>query len=169
MPVLRRAIASISLLAVGLLGPISIASAEEPDVEIPAGEFCPGFAVVGHATGKEGSEKTLPGDRFWSHNVANGIWANAESGQTYTQRSRYVAVVTYDEADNDFHVTINGRFMIGFAAGDVGLTGLVTETQTFSVAGHQMFTYDVDTNRISEYSLDGVVLADVCAVLAGEG
>lgn len=79
-----------------------------------------------------------------------------------------VAVVTYDETNNDFHVTINGRYMIGIATSDVGLSGLVTETQTFSVAGHQTFTYDVDTNRVTAYSLDVTVLADVCAVLAGE-
>ena len=166
MPVLRRAIAAVSILSLGLLGPVSSASAEESDFEIPAGEFCPGFAVLGHVTVK-GSEKTLPGERFWSHNVANGVWTNPESGQTYTQRSRYAAVVTYDEANNDFIVTINGRYMKGFAAGDIGLSGPVTETQTYSVAGHQTFTFDVDTNKFSTYSLDGVVLADVCAVLAG--
>ncbi len=166
MPVLRRALASLAILSVGFLGPVPSASAEEPEVEIPAGDFCPGFAVLGLVTVK-GSEKTLPGDRSWSHNVANGTWTNAESGQTYAQRSRYAAVVTYDEANNDFLVTINGRYMKGFAAGDIGLSGPVTETQTYSVAGHQTFTYDVDTNKFSTYSLDGVVLADVCAVLAG--
>ena len=168
MPVLlRRAIAAASILSVGLLGPVSSASAVESEVEIPAGDFCPGFAVRGNITVK-GSEKTLPGDRFWSHNVATGVWTNAESGQTFTQRSRYAAVVTYDEATNDFHVTIDGRYLIGFEAGDIGLAGPVTETQTYSVAGHQTFTYDVDTNAIIAYSLDGKVLADVCAVLAGE-
>jgi hypothetical protein len=75
--------------------------------------------------------------------------------------------VTYDEATNDVHVTIDGRYMIGFAAGDVGLAGPVTETQTYSVGG-QTFTFDLDTNAIIAYSLDGKVLADVCAVLAGE-
>jgi hypothetical protein len=45
---------------------------------------------------------------------------------------------------------------------------MVTETQTYSVAGHQTFTYDVDTDAIIAYSLDGKVLADVCAVLAEE-
>jgi hypothetical protein len=75
--------------------------------------------------------------------------------------------VSYDEANNDFLVTIIGRYMKGFAAGDVGLSGPVTETQTYSVAGHQTFTFDVDTNKFSTYSLDGVVLADVCAVLVG--
>ena len=37
-----------------------------------------------------------------------------------------------------------------------------------SVAGHQTFTFDADTNTFVAYSLDGKVLADVCAVLAGE-
>lgn len=59
--------------------------------------------------------------------------------------------------------------MIGFYAGDIGLEGPVSEqTQTYSVAEHQTFTFDLDTNAITAYSLDGKVLADVCAVLAGE-
>lgn len=166
---LRRAIAVASILSVGLLLPVSSANAEDFEVEAPAGDFCPGFAVHGSITVK-GSEKILPGDRFWEHNVGTGVWTNAESGQTFTQRSRYAMVATYDEATNDFHVTIDGRYMIGFYAGDIGLEGPVTATtQTFSVAGHQTFTYDVDTDMITAYSLDGEVLADVCAVLAGEG
>ncbi|WP_461164128.1 hypothetical protein [Arthrobacter sp. R4-81] len=76
-------------------------------------------------------------------------------------------VSTYDEATNDFHVTINGRFFIGFIPGDIGPDGPVTETETYSVAGHQTFTFDADTNTITAYSLDGKVLADICAVLAG--
>ncbi len=165
MPVLlRRAIAAASIMSVGLLMPVSSASADE--VEIPAGEFCPGFAVLGNTTVK-GSKKTLPGDRFWEHNVGTGVWTNAESGQTFTQRSQYALVTTYDEATNEFHVTINGRYMVGFYAGDIGLEGPVTKTQTYSVAGHQTFTYDVDTDAIVAYSFDGEVFADVCAVLAG--
>lgn len=168
MPVLlRRAIAAASILSVGLLGPVPSANADEFEVEVPAGDFCPGFAVLGSITVK-GSEKSLPGDRFWEHNVGTGVWTNAESGQTFTQRSRYALIATYDEATNDFHVTIDGRYLIGFAAGDIGLAGPVTETQTYSVAGHQTFTFDADTNAITAYSLDGKVLADVCAVLAGE-
>ena len=58
--------------------------------------------------------------------------------------------------------------MIGFYPGDIGLTGPVTETQTYSVAGRQTITFDVGTDAIIAYSLDGNVLADVCAVLAGE-
>ncbi|WP_461164129.1 hypothetical protein [Arthrobacter sp. R4-81] len=59
----RRAIAAEAILSVVLLGPVSSANAEEFEVEFPAGEFCPGFAVLGDITVK-GSEKTLPGDRF---------------------------------------------------------------------------------------------------------
>ena len=167
MPVLlRRAIAVASILSVWLL--VSVSSANADEVVYPAGEFCPGFAVLGNITVK-GSEKTLPGDRFWEHNVGTGVWTNAESGQTFTQRSRYASVVTYDEATHDFQITIDGRFMIGFYAGDIGLEGPVTEeTQTYSVVGHQTFTYDADTDKITAYSLDGKVLADVCAVLAKE-
>lgn len=166
MPVLRRcAIAMASILSVGLLGPVPSANAEE--FEFPAGDFCPGFAVLANVTVK-GSEKTLPGDRFWEHNVGTGVLTNAESGQTFTQRSRYALTATYDEATNDVHVTINGRYMKGFAPGDIGLEGPVTETQTYSVAGHQTFTFDLDTNATTAYSLDGEVFADVCAVLAGE-
>jgi len=163
----RRAIATASVLSVVLLGPVSSANAEEFEVEFPAGEFCPGFAVLASITVK-GSEKTLPGDRFWQHNVGTGVLTNAESGESFTQRSRYALVETYVEATNDVHVTINGRYLKGFAAGDIGLSGPVTETQTYSVAGHQTFTYDLDTNTTTAYSLDGKVLADVCAVLAGE-
>ncbi|WP_458112677.1 hypothetical protein M1D88_00485 [Arthrobacter sp. R1-13] len=162
----RRAIAAAAILSVVLLGPVSSANAEEFEVEVPEGEFCPGFAVLGDITVK-GSEKILPGDRFWEHNVGTGVWTNAESGQTFTQRSRYALVETYDEATNDFHVTINGRFLVGFYPGEIGPAGPVTETETYSVAGHQTFTFDADTNAITAYSLDGKVLADVCAVLAG--
>ena len=105
MPVLlRRAIAAASIFSVGLLGPVSSANAEEFAVEAPAGDFCPGFAVLGNITVK-GSEKTLPDDRFWDHNVATGVWTNAETGRSFTQRSRYASVATYDEAANDFHDT----------------------------------------------------------------
>lgn len=164
---LRRAIAAASILSLGLLGPVASANAEEFEVEVPAGDFCPGFAVQGDITVK-GSEKTLPGDRFWEHNVGTGVWTKAESGPTFTQRSRYASVATYDAATNYYHVTINGRYLIGFYPGDIGLTGPVTETQSYSVAGHQTITYDVGTDAIIAYSLDGNVLADVCAVLAGE-
>lgn len=71
MPVLLRraiAIAIASILSAVILGPVSSANAEE----IPAGEFCPGFAVLAKFTVK-GSEKTLPGDRFWEHNVGTGV------------------------------------------------------------------------------------------------
>ena len=162
----RRAIAAAAILSVVLLGPVSSANAEEPEVEFPPGEFCPGFAVLGSFTVK-GSEKILPGDRFWEHNVGTGIFTNPESGETFTQRSRYVLVATYDESANVFHVTINGRYMVGFLSGDIGPEGPVTEDKTYSVAGHQTFTYDVDTDTLV-YSLDGEVFADVCAVLAGE-
>lgn len=91
---IRRAIAEASILSVGLLMPVSSANADE--VEVPAGEFCPGFAVLGNTTLVTGSEKTLPGDRFWEHNVGTGVWTNAESGQTFTQRSQYALVATYD-------------------------------------------------------------------------
>jgi hypothetical protein len=168
MPVqLRRPLVAVAILSVGFFGPIPSAIAEEFEVEFPAGDFCPGFAVLGDITVK-GSEKTLPGSRFWEHNVGTGVWTNAENGQTFTQRSRYASVAIYDEAANDYHVTIDGRYLIGFYAGDMGLAGMVTETQTYSVAGHQTFTYDVDTDAIIAYSLDGKVLADVCAVLAEE-
>lgn len=167
MRVLSRAVSVASILSVGLLVPVSSANADE--FVAPAGEFCPGFAVLGSTTVK-GSDKTLPGDRFWEHNVGTGVLTNAESGQSFTQRSRYTLVSTYDEATNDFHVTIDGRFMVGFYAGDIGLEGPVTAgTETYSVAGHQTFTYDADSDRITAYSLDGEVLADVCAVLAGVG
>lgn len=76
--------------------------------------------------------------------------------------------MTYEETTNDFHVTIDGRYSNGFTAGDIGPAGPVTETQTYSVSGHQTFTIDVDTNAVVAYSLDGKVLADVCAVLAKE-
>jgi len=163
---LRRAIAVASIVSLGVLGPVSTANAEEPEVEIPAGDFCP-FALLGSFTVK-GSDKNLPGDRFWVHNVGTGILTNPESGETFTQRSRYALVETYDEAANVFHVTINGRFLVGFYPGDIGLAGPVTEVESYSVAGHQTFTFDADTNAITAYSLDGEVLADVCAVLAGE-
>ncbi|WP_455834103.1 hypothetical protein [Pseudarthrobacter siccitolerans] len=166
MPVLlRRAIAVASILSVGLLLPVSSANADV--VEFPAGDFCPDFAVQGSFTVK-GSEKILPGDRFWEHNVGTGILTNVESGQTFTQQSQYTSVATYDEATNDLHVTIDGRFMIGFYAGEIGPEGPVTEDKTYSVAGHQTFTIDLDTNALIGYSLDGTVFADVCAVLAGE-
>lgn len=152
----RRAIAAAAILPFVLLGPVSGANAEEFEVEFPAGEFCPGFAVLGDITVK-GSEKTLPGDRFWQHNVGTGVWTNAESGQTFTQRSRYALVETYDQAANDFHITINGRYLIG-----------LLPDEAYSVAGHQTLTFDADTNTFVAYSLDGRVLADVCAVLAGE-
>jgi hypothetical protein len=152
---LRRAIAAAAILSVVLLGPVSSANAEEFEVEFPPGEFCPGFTVLGVITVK-GSEKFLPGDRFWQHNVGTGVWTNAESGQTFTQRSRYALIETYDQAANDFHVTINGRYLIG-----------LLPDESHSVAGHQTFTFDADTNTITAYSLDGRVLADVCAVLAG--
>jgi len=164
---LHRALAAAAILSFGHLGPVASANAEEFDVDFPAGEFCPGFAVQGDITVK-GSEKTLPGDRFWNHNVGTGVWTNAESGQTFTQRSRYASVATYDAATNYYHLTITGRYLIGFYAGDIGLTGPVTETQTYSVAGRQTITFDVSTDRIIAYSLDGHVLADVCAVLAGK-
>jgi hypothetical protein len=162
---LRRAMAVASIVSLGVLGPVSTANAEEPEVEIPAGDFCP-FALLGSFTVK-GSEKILPGDRFWEHNVGTGVLTNPESGETFTQRSRYALVATYDEAANVFHVTINGRFLVGFLPGDIGPEGPVTEVESYSVAGHQTFTYDVDTDTLV-YSLDGRVLADVCAVLAGE-
>ncbi|WP_043469686.1 hypothetical protein [Arthrobacter sp. Rue61a] len=152
----RRGIAVGAILPFVLLGPISGANAEEFEVEFPAGEFCPGFAVLGDITVK-GSEKTLPGDRFWQHNVGTGIWTNAETGHTFTQRSRYALTETYNEEANDFRVTINGRYLIG-----------LLPDESHSVAGHQTFTFDADTNTIVAYSLDGRVLADVCAVLAGE-
>lgn len=60
---LRRAIAVASIMSLGLLVPVSSASAEDFEVESPAGDFCPGFAVHGSIT-VEGSKKTLPGDRF---------------------------------------------------------------------------------------------------------
>jgi hypothetical protein len=49
----------------------------------------------------------------------------------------------------------------------MGPAGPVTKTETYSVAGHQTFTIDLDTMKITEYSLDGRILADVCAVLGG--
>lgn len=164
---LRHFIFMTSVLSVCLLGQVSSASADEFEVEFPPGAFCPGFAVLGDITVK-GAEKMLPGGRFWEHNVGTGIWTNAESGRTFTQRSRYASVATYDDAANDLHVTVNGRYFIGFYPGETGPAGPVTETKTYSVAGHQTFTIDLDTNAITAYSLDGEILADICAVLAGE-
>lgn len=164
---LRRAIASASILSLGLLGPLSSANADEFEVVAPAGEFCPDFTVYGSITVK-GSDKVLPGDRFWEHNVGTGIWSTAEFDHTFTQRSRYALVTTYDEATNDLHFTVDGRYFIVFYPGDIGPAGPVTETQAYSFAGHQTFTVDLDTNAITAYSLDGEILADICAVLAGE-
>jgi hypothetical protein len=165
--VLRGAITGASVLAIGLLAPVSSANADEAHVEYPAGEFCPAFAVVGDIVVK-GSEKMLPGDRLWGHAVGAGIWTKAGTSRSFTQRSRYASVVIYDEATNDVHVTIDGRYLVGFYAGDMGPLGPVTKTETYSVAGHQTFTFDLDTMTVTEYSLDGQILADVCAVLAGE-
>lgn len=164
---LCRAIASASILSLGLLGPVSSANADEIEVVAPTGEFCPDFAVYGSITVK-GSDKILPGDRFWEHNVGTGIWTTAEFYHTFTQRSRYALVTTYDEATNDFHFTVDGRYFIVFYPGDIGPAGPVTETQAYSFAGHQTFTVDLDTSAITAYSLDGEILADICAVLAGE-
>ena len=164
---LRHFISMTSVLSVCPLGQVSSASADEFEVEFPPGAFCSGFAVLGDITVK-GSEKILPGDRFWEHNVGTGIWTNAESGQTFTQRFRYASVSMYDEAANDLHVTVDGRYFTGFYPGKTGPAGPVTEPETYSVAGHQTFTIDLDTNAITAYSLDGEILADIRAVLAGE-
>lgn len=163
---LRGAIVGASVLVVGLLAPVSSANAGE-QFEFPAGEFCPDFAVLQDILGVKGGEKTLPGDRMWGHAVGTGIITNLDNGQSFTQRSRYAAVTTYDEATNDVHVTINGRYLVGLYAGDMGPQGPVTETEVFSVVGHQAFTIDLDIMTITEYSLNGQIVADVCAVLAG--
>jgi hypothetical protein len=160
----RVTVTGAAVLAFVLLGPTGSANAEE--VEFPAGEFCPGFAVLGSFTVK-GSEKTLPGVRLWEHNVGTGILTNADTGRTFTQRSQYTSVETFDTTTNEYRRTINGRFMVGISAGQVGPDGPVTEDKTYSLTGHQTFTYDVDTDAAGYY-FSGTIFADVCAVLAGE-
>ena len=134
--------------------------------EFPAGEFCPSFAVLGDSNAR-GSARTFSDGRTMSHTVGTGILTNAETGQTFTQRSMYSATEWYDAAANLWHVTINGRFMVGFYAGDAGPGGTtMTETTTWSVAGHQTITVDAATGHFTSYTLDGQIIADVCAELA---
>jgi hypothetical protein len=163
-----------SVLTLGLLAAPgahaegSAGTTEPPEsVFVPAGEFCPSFGVIGEFSGPfSGSEKFLRDGRFLNHNVGTGTWTNPETGKSFVQRSRYMAVERYIAETNDLKIDITGRFFIGFIPGDIGPGGtVVTEVSTYSVVGHQSITFDLDTFLTTSYFLDGQII-DMCAVLA---
>ena len=161
---------TLGLLPVPGAGAHGGGTAEPPEsVFAPAGEFCPSFDVTGDFSHPfRGSQIMFKDGRDVTHGVGTGTWTNAETGESFVQRSRYMLVERYVEEANDVQVEITGRFMIGFLPGDIGLDGsVVPEISTYSVVGHQTFTLDLDTFLITAYALDGQVIADICAVLAG--
>ena len=91
---------------------------------------------------------------------------NLETGDVFLQKTRVKVTDVYDPVANDVLEEISGRIFVGFFPGDQGPFGEVGATgAVYSVIGHQRLTYDLDTDVITSYSLEGQAI-DICAALS---
>ena len=133
---------------------------------IPAGEGC-AFAVGLQASERSRQTSTEFSDgRLQIIGHAERTLTNRETGDSFVQVSRY-RDITFDAAANDALVETSGRIFTSFLPGDQGPFGEVEDPGLLlSVIGHQSFTFDLDANAITAYSLDGQAI-DICALLSG--
>lgn len=135
------------------------------EVALSAGGACP-FVVHGDRTFWT-TAKALPGDGQRSHPVGTGTWTNPVTGVSFTRDPRFSGGVhSYDAASNDVHGTTDAQVLIWFYPRDVGPAGVpVTQVETYILDGHMRYTLDLDTNTYTEFTFNGQVFADICAVL----
>jgi hypothetical protein len=98
----------------------------------------------------------------------NPTLTNLESGATFAHRARYHVTDTYDPGSNSVTSVVTGQIILGFWPGDQGPYGVVSYPGlVLRVTGIARETLDLDTFAITNFSLEGTVTDDVCAVLAG--
>ncbi len=72
---------------------------------------------------------------------------------------------TVDPVTNIAVGEITGRFMFLFLPGDQGPFGQVAEPALIRLVGHSRYTFDIDNNLVTAFSLSGVA-TDLCALIA---
>lgn len=94
-------------------------------------------------------------------------FTNLDSGNSIVWHSSYVATDTYYPDENVGTFDVNGRFFVTFFPGDVAFGEVVGDDGVMlGIKGHLQVTYSLDTFAVTSSSLDGSVVADLCALLA---
>jgi hypothetical protein len=134
---------------------------------IPAGFGCSFDVEEQVAEGTTFTVTEFTDGRTVTHGNSNPVLVNLETGDSFQQKTRAKVTETVDPATNELLVQISGRVFINLFPGDQGPFGEVQAPgAVLSVIGHQVFTVDLDTEVVTSYSLDGRVVADICAELS---
>lgn len=91
---------------------------------------------------------------------------NLDNGKTFTEHSVSHRFEWFDAAAGVWRGQINGQFIFAFYPGDIGPLGPVAAPgQGYYMTGIAWYTWDPNTEHISEFSYQGSFV-DVCAALS---
>jgi hypothetical protein len=99
-----------------------------------------------------------------AHNVKT--ITNLDNGKTFTQRTSVVGFERYDGAGL-VQGQRDGKFIFGFAPGDIGPDGKVVEAPGlgYEFTGIARYTWDPNTEHLTAFSYRGSFV-DICAALS---
>lgn len=136
---------------------------------LPAGSGCSFKVAIEPADDPPTLTETEFSDGGVTGQIRDGFISltNVKTGESIVHHSQYRVSQTYDASTNQILEVWDGTAFWWFLPGDVGPYGVVGKPGLLlSITGHVETTYDLETNAITSFELDGQVNFDICAALS---